>query len=55
MGSIGGFVATSRGLKSWLANRGRAYVYSTALPLPAVAAAQAALRVSTDEVGWQRR
>lgn len=44
-GSHGGFVAGSRILKSFLMNRGRSYVFSTALPLPAVAAAQAAITV----------
>ena len=44
-GSHGGFVAGSRVLKSFLMNRGRSYVFSTALPLPAVAAAQAAMTV----------
>lgn len=46
-GSHGGFVAGSRILKSFLMNRGRSYVFSTALPLPAVAAAQAAMTVCT--------
>ena len=44
-GSHGGFVAGSHTLKSFLMNRGRSYVFSTALPLPAVAAAQAAITV----------
>lgn len=46
VGSQGGFVACSRNVKSLLLNRGRPYVYSTALPLPTVAAASAAIRVS---------
>jgi len=44
-GSHGGFVAGSSVLKSFLMNKGRSYVFSTALPLPAVAAAQAAIHV----------
>jgi len=52
-GSMGGFVATTRSLKELLINTGRAYVYSTALPLPVVAAAQAALAVSHRE-SWRR-
>lgn len=52
-GAQGGFVATSRGLKSWLMNRGRSFVYSTSLPTPVVAAAHEALRVSQDEP-WRR-
>ena len=43
-GSHGGFVAGSHALKDFLMNRGRSYVFSTSLPLPAVAAAHAALR-----------
>ena len=46
IGSQGGFVACSRRIKSLLLNRGRPYVYSTALPLPTVAAASAAIQVS---------
>ncbi len=45
-GALGGFVATSRDAKAWLLSRARPYVYSTALPTPVVAAAQAALAVS---------
>ncbi|KAL3138918.1 hypothetical protein ABBQ32_005735 [Trebouxia sp. C0010 RCD-2024] len=48
-GSHGGFVAGSSALKSFLMNRGRSYVFSTALPLPAVAAAQAAIIVCQQE------
>ncbi|CAG9461385.1 unnamed protein product [Pedinophyceae sp. YPF-701] len=52
-GSQGGFVACSAALKTWIANRGRAFVYSTALPLPAVVAAAAALQASKEEP-WRR-
>ena len=45
VGSQGGFVACNRNIKSLMLNRGRPYVYSTALPLPTVAAASAALKV----------
>jgi 8-amino-7-oxononanoate synthase len=45
-GCHGGFVAGSAALVSFLANRGRPYVFSTALPAPVAAAALAALRVS---------
>ena len=45
-GGHGGFVAGGAQLKRFLMNRGRPYVFSTALPAPVVAAAHAALRVS---------
>ncbi len=64
IGAQGGFVACSRSVKSLLLNRGRPYVFSTALPLPTVAAASAAIRVSEEvrlfhhrsvqrDSGWQ--
>jgi len=51
LGSIGGFVAGSRSLVEWLVNRARSYVYSTAMPAAAAAAAIAALDVVRDEPG----
>eukprot|EP00879_Flechtneria_rotunda_P023441 GHRR01024794.1.p1 GENE.GHRR01024794.1~~GHRR01024794.1.p1 ORF type:complete len:455 (+),score=151.56 GHRR01024794.1:262-1626(+) len=45
-GALGGFVACSKDMRQLLLNRGRGVVYSTALPVPVVAAARAALRVS---------
>ena len=45
-GAQGGFVACRRDLKALLLNQGRPYIFSTALPLPTVAAASAALHVS---------
>ena len=36
-------------MKQFLLTRGRAFVYSTALPVPVVAAASAALQVSTTQ------
>ena len=45
-GALGGFVACSRPMKQLLLNRGRAYIYSTSLPVPVVEAAAAAMRVS---------
>lgn len=47
-GCLGGFVACSRRWKQLLQNRGRAQVFSTALPVPVVAAAHAALRVAAE-------
>jgi 8-amino-7-oxononanoate synthase len=45
LGSIGGFVAGPQRLIDWLANRARAYVFSTATPEAAAAAARQALRI----------
>jgi 8-amino-7-oxononanoate synthase len=49
VGASGGFVACSGPLRSLLLNAARPFVYSTALALPVVAAARAALRVRRDE------
>jgi len=48
-GSQGGYIASSEKLKSWLLNRGRPYVFSTALPVPVVAASLAALETNRTE------
>jgi 8-amino-7-oxononanoate synthase len=45
LGSIGGFAVGERRLIDWLANRARTYVFSTALPAAAAAAAGKALSV----------
>lgn len=45
VGALGGFVACSELVKRVLVNTGRAYIYSTALPVPVVAGALAALDV----------
>ncbi|MBY0277028.1 8-amino-7-oxononanoate synthase [Candidatus Binatia bacterium] len=45
LGSYGAFVAGSRALIELLVNRARAYVYSTALPPPVIAAAEAAVAI----------
>lgn len=45
IGAHGGFVACSCAIKTLLVNKGRAYTYSTALPVPTVAGALAALSV----------
>ena len=49
-GSHGGFVACSAAMRSLLLNRGRPFVFSTALPVPTVAGALAAIRVACQEV-----
>ncbi|KAF6252194.1 PLP-dependent transferase [Scenedesmus sp. NREL 46B-D3] len=54
VGAQGGFVACSSQVRALLLNRGRSVIYSTALPVPVVAAARAALRVSRSEP-WRRQ
>ncbi|KCZ71829.1 8-amino-7-oxononanoate synthase [Candidatus Methanoperedens nitroreducens] len=49
LASIGGYVAGSNELIEYLRNRARAFIYSTALPPSAVAAAKAAIDVIEDE------
>jgi 7-keto-8-aminopelargonate synthetase-like enzyme len=49
LGGLGGFVAGSRSLIDWLMNRARSYVFSTAAPSAASAAAMAALEIVRDE------
>lgn len=49
LGSIGGFVAGSQALIDLLANRARAYVFSTATPEAAAAASLEALRIVREE------
>lgn len=46
VGALGGFVACRSELRALLLNRGRSVVFSTALPVPVVAAAAAAVRVA---------
>ena len=54
-GAHGGFVATSAPLKQLLISRGRAGIYSTALPAPVLAAASAALEHATPALRAQLR
>ncbi len=49
LGCVGGFVAGSRSLVEWLVNRARPYVFSTAGPAAAAAAALAALDIVRQE------
>ena len=49
-GAHGGFAALSAAGRQLLLNQGRPYVFSTALPVPLVAGALAALRIAVDKV-----
>ncbi len=49
LGAAGGFVAGPQLLIDWLTNRARSYVFSTAPPLPVIAAALAALEINRTE------
>jgi 8-amino-7-oxononanoate synthase len=55
LGCAGAFVATDAPLIDWLANRARSYVFSTALPLPVVAAVLAALDTLAGEAQLRLR
>jgi 8-amino-7-oxononanoate synthase len=55
LGSVGGFVAGSRSLVEWLANRARPYVFSTAGPAAAAAAALAAIEIVRQEPQGRER
>ncbi len=49
-GALGGFIATTDAMRQLLLNLGRSYIYSTAPPIPVVAAALAAIElVSSDD------
>ncbi len=54
LASIGGFVAGDRGLTDFLVDRARTFIFDTALPPSAVAAAGAALDVARKEP-WRRQ
>lgn len=54
-GSHGGFAACSAAVRSLLLNKGRSFVFSTALPIPIVSGALAALRIACHEEPWRRR
>lgn len=55
LGSYGGAVACSIRLRKWLLNKARSFIYTTALPTSAVAAARAAWQVVVDDPGIGRR
>lgn len=55
LGSAGGFVAGDRALRDILVNRARTFIYTTALPPPVAAAADAALALVAGPEGDRRR
>jgi len=50
LGTQGGFVATSAAQRAWLLNNARSFIFSTALAVPLVAAAIAAIDAARDGV-----
>ena len=55
LGSVGGMIAGSRTLIDWLVNRARSFIYSTALPPPAIAAGHAAVNLLRGDDGTALR
>lgn len=55
IGCHGGFIASSRKWKQWIQTRGRSFIFSTALPVPVVAAAHAAIMVAKKEKWRQHK
>jgi 7-keto-8-aminopelargonate synthetase-like enzyme len=55
LGSLGGFVAGSFELRSFLENRARTFIFTTALPAPLTAAASTALEIAAGSEGDRRR
>ncbi len=55
LGGIGGFIAASREIIEWIVNTGGAFIYTTAIPPAACAAAEAALGIVWSEEGRRRR
>jgi len=55
LGVVGGYIAGSSRLKEWLINRGRPYLFSTALPPVVAASLIAALDVMQSDPGPMRR
>lgn len=55
LGVVGGYIAGSKLLKEWLINRGRPYLFSTALPPMVAAALVAALDVMENDPEPMRR
>jgi len=54
-GALGGFASTTDGLRTWILNSGRSYIYSTAPPVPVVEAARSSLRAVREDPSIRRR
>jgi glycine C-acetyltransferase len=55
LGGFGAFVAGAAGLRDYLVNRARSFIFSTALPPAVTAAACEALKIVDDEPGLRVR
>jgi len=55
LGGVGGFIAASRSIIDWIVQSAGAFIYSTALPSPACAAAEAALDLVAAEPDRRER
>lgn len=55
VGALGGYVASSARMRELLLNTARSYVFTTALPIPVVAAARAAVRVAAEDASIRER
>jgi 8-amino-7-oxononanoate synthase len=55
IGAMGGFIACSQQWRDLILNKGRAQIFSTALPLPVVVAARTAIKVAKDEPALRQR
>jgi len=53
LGCFGAFAAGKKVVMDWLINKARTFIYTTSLPVSMVAAAEAAIDISTSE-GWRR-
>jgi 8-amino-7-oxononanoate synthase len=52
---MGGFIACSQQWRDLILNKGRAQIFSTALPVPVVVAARTAIKVAQDEPALRQK